>query len=118
MRPVPASRTTGSEAPADALSTLPDPHHQPVRLYRTVTAGAGVAPAAPHLGRVLSDVRVPARHRPYPGALRAPRRPPGLPGVPPGRPVMAACQVRYFDPAQVGRGPVDPFGEQAGPGRS
>ena len=28
---------------------------------------------------------------------------------------MAACQVRYFDPALVGRVPVDPFGEQAGP---
>jgi hypothetical protein len=28
---------------------------------------------------------------------------------------MAACQILYFDPAQVGRVPVDPFGEQAGP---
>jgi hypothetical protein len=28
---------------------------------------------------------------------------------------MAACQVLYFDPAQVGCVPVDPFGEQAGP---
>jgi hypothetical protein len=28
---------------------------------------------------------------------------------------MAACQVLYFDPAHVGRVPVDPFGEQAGP---
>jgi hypothetical protein len=28
---------------------------------------------------------------------------------------MATCQVLYFDPAQVGRVPVDPFGEQAGP---
>jgi hypothetical protein len=28
---------------------------------------------------------------------------------------MAACQVLYFDPAQVGRVPVDPLGEQAGP---
>jgi len=29
--------------------------------------------------------------------------------------MMAACQVRFFDPAQVGRVPVDPFGEQVGP---
>jgi hypothetical protein len=28
---------------------------------------------------------------------------------------MAACQLLYFDPAQVGRVPVDPFGEPAGP---
>ena len=28
---------------------------------------------------------------------------------------MAACQVLFFDPSQVGRVPVDPFGEQAGP---
>jgi hypothetical protein len=28
---------------------------------------------------------------------------------------MAACQVLYFDPTQVGRVPVDPFGEQTGP---
>jgi hypothetical protein len=29
--------------------------------------------------------------------------------------MMAACQVLYFDPAHVGRVPVDPFGEQTGP---
>jgi hypothetical protein len=29
--------------------------------------------------------------------------------------MMAACQVLWFDPAHVGRVPVDPFGEQAGP---
>jgi hypothetical protein len=28
---------------------------------------------------------------------------------------MAACDVLFFDPAQVGRLRTDPFGEQAGP---
>jgi hypothetical protein len=28
---------------------------------------------------------------------------------------MAACQLLWFDPAQVGRVPTDPFGEQTGP---
>jgi hypothetical protein len=44
----------------------------------------GIWIAAAHL-------RLAADHGPHPAALRAPGRPPALPGLPPGRPLMASA---------------------------